>query len=250
MCGLCGVVYSDPKRPVDRDMLHRMTNMMSHRGPDGEGYFLVRGVGLGFRRLSIIDLQTGDQPISNEDGTVTVVCNGEIYNYQELRRHLQAGGHRFRTNSDVEVIVHLYEDHGVRCVDFLRGMFSFAIWDSRHRRLMLARDRFGIKPLSYATTPGGLFFGSEYKAILASGFIERQVDAGAMKELFAVGFVLAPKTLLSTIRRLPPARYLLYENGRLTIQRYWDLSFPYLPDAVLRPILAATLILVGGRLVF
>ncbi len=226
MCGLCGVVYSDPKRPVDRDMLHRMTNMMSHRGPDGDGYFVEPGIGLGFRRLSIIDLQTGDQPISNEDGSVTVVCNGEIYNYQELRRNLQAAGHRFRTNSDVEVIVHLYEDHGVRCVEFLRGMFSFAIWDSRHRRLMLARDRFGIKPLSYAITPGALFFGSEYKAILASGCIERQVDAGAMKELFAVGFVLAPKTLLSTIRRLPPAHYLLYENGRLTIQRYWDLCFP------------------------
>lgn len=226
MCGLCGVVYSDPKRPVDRGMLHRMTNMMTHRGPDGDGYFVEPGVGLGFRRLSIIDLQTGDQPISNEDGTVTVVCNGEIYNYQELRRNLQATGHRFRTNSDVEVIVHLYEDHGVRCVDFLRGMFSFAIWDSRHRRLMLARDRFGIKPLCYAIIPGVLFFGSEYKAILASGCIERQVDAGAIKELFAVGFVLAPKTLLSTIRRLPPAHYLLYENGRLTIQRYWDLCFP------------------------
>ena len=226
MCGLCGVVYSDPERPVDRDMLHRMTNMMSHRGPDGDGYFVEPGIGLGFRRLSIIDLQTGDQPISNEDGSVTVVCNGEIYNYQELRRNLQAAGHRFRTNSDVEVIVHLYEDHGVRCVEFLRGMFSFAIWDSRHRRLMLARDRFAIKPLSYAIIPGALFFGSEYKAILASDCVERQVDAGAMKELFAVGFVLAPKTLLSTIRRLQPAHYLLYEHGHLTIQRYWDLRFP------------------------
>ena len=226
MCGLCGVVYSDPKRPVDRDMLHRMTNTMSHRGPDGDGYFVEPGVGLGFRRLSIIDLQTGDQPISNEDGSITVMCNGEIYNYQELRRNLQAAGHRFRTNSDVEVIVHLYEDHGVRCVEFLRGMFSFAIWDSRHRRLMLARDRFGIKPLSYAIIPRALLFGSEYKAILASCCIERQVDAGAMEELFTVGFVLAPKTLLSTIRRLPPAHYLLYENGCLTIQRYWDLCFP------------------------
>jgi asparagine synthase (glutamine-hydrolysing) len=234
MCGLCGVVYSDPKRPVDRDMLHRMTNMMSHRGPDGDGYFVEPGIGLGFRRLSIIDLQTGDQPIPNEDGSVTVVCNGEIYNYQELRRSLQAAGHRFRTSSDVEVIVHLYEDHGVRCVEFLRGMFSFAIWDSRHRRLMLARDRFGIKPLSYAITPGALYFGSEYKAILASGCIERQVDAGAMKELFAVGFVLAPKTLFSTIRRLPPAHYLLYEHGRLEIQRYWDLYFPSIGEEVSR----------------
>ena len=226
MCGLCGVVYSDPKRPVDRDMLHRMTDMMSHRGPDGDGYFVEPGVGLGFRRLSIIDLETGDQPISNEDNSVTVVCNGEIYNYQELRRNLQAAGHRFRTNSDVEVIVHLYEDHGVRCVDFLRGMFGLAIWDSRRRRLMLARDRFGIKPLSYAITPDALFFGSEFKAFLASGCIERQVDAAAMKELFATGFILAPKTLLSSIRRLPPAHLLIYENARLTIQRYWDLHFP------------------------
>ncbi len=207
-------------------MLHHMTNIMAHRGPDGDGYFVEPGVGLGFRRLSIIDLETGDQPIANEDHSVTVVCNGEIYNYQELRRNLQANGHRFRTNSDVEVIVHLYEDHGVHCVDFLRGMFSFAIWDSRQRRLILARDRFGIKPLSYAVTPDALFFGSEYKAILASGGVERQVNAVALRELFATGFILAPKTFLSTIRRLPPAHYLVYENGRVSIQRYWDLEFP------------------------
>jgi asparagine synthase (glutamine-hydrolysing) len=207
-------------------MLHHMTNMMSHRGPDGDGYFVKPGIGLGFRRLSIIDLETGDQPISNEDNSVTVVCNGEIYNYQELRQNLEAAGHRFKTKSDVEVIVHLYEDYGVRCVDFLRGMFGFAIWDSRHRRLMLARDRFGIKPISYAITAGALFFGSEFKSILASGCIDRQVDASAMKELFAVGFVQAPKTLLSSIRRLPPGHYLLHENAQLTIQRYWDLCFP------------------------
>jgi len=203
-----------------------MTDMLVHRGPDGDGYFIEPGVGLGFRRLSIIDLHSGDQPMSNEDGSVTVVCNGEIYNYQALRRRLQASGHQFRSLSDVEVIVHLYEDHGVHCVDFLRGMFSFAIWDSRNRRVMLARDRFGIKPLSYAVTPDGLFFGSEYKAILASGCIERQVNVNALRELFEVGFVLAPKTLLSTIQRLPPAHYLLYERGRLSIRRYWDLSFP------------------------
>ncbi len=226
MCGLCGGVYSDSQRPVDRDMLHRMTNMMSHRGPDGDGYFVGPGIGLGFRRLSIIDLETGDQPISNEDRSVTVVCNGEIYNYQELRRNLQTAGHRFKTNSDVEVIVHLYEDYGVGCVDFLRGMFGFAIWDSRHRRFILARDRFGIKLLSYAITPGALFFGSELKSLLASGCIDRQVDAGAMKELFEIGFVQAPKTLLPTIRRIPPVHYLLHENGKITIQRYWDLSFP------------------------
>lgn len=211
-------------------MLHRMTDTMSHRGPDGDGYFVQPGVGLGFRRLSIVDLHTGDQPISSEDGSVTVVCNGEIYNSPELRRNLEDAGHRFRTHSDVEAIVHLYEDHGERCVDFLRGMFAFAVWDSRRRRLMLARDRFGIKPLSYAVAPGALHFGSEYKAILASGCVERRVDYGAMKELFAFGFVPSPRTLLSTVARLPPAHTLLYENGRVTVQRYWDLEFPCIGD--------------------
>ncbi len=230
MCGLCGVAYADRERPVDPSMLRRMTDTMSHRGPDGDGYFVGSGIGLGFRRLSIVDLQTGDQPIGSEDGSVTVVCNGEIYNAPELRRNLEASGHAFRTRSDVEAIVHLYEDHGVRCVDFLRGMFAFALWDSRRRRLMLARDRFGIKPLSYAVVPGALFFGSEYKAILASGCVERRVDVGAMKDLFAFGFVPSPCTLLCTVARLPPAHTLLYEGGRVTVERYWDLGFPCIGD--------------------
>lgn len=181
---------------------------------------------MGFRRLSIIDLKRGDQPISNEDETVTVVYNGEIYNYLELRERLLAAGHRFRTDSDVEVIVHLYEDYGLRCVEFLRGMFAFALWDGQHRRLMLARDRFGIKPVSYAVTGDALFFGSEIKSVLAGEAVERTVHAHAMHELFTVGFILAPHTLLRGVQRLPPAHYLLYQAGTLTVQRYWDLRFP------------------------
>jgi asparagine synthase (glutamine-hydrolysing) len=226
MCGITGVAYRDPSFPGDEKMLRRMMDIVRHRGPDGEGLHLQAGIGLGFRRLSIIDVQTGDQPISNEDGTVRVICNGEIYNYLELREQLLAAGHRFRTGSDAEVIVHLYEDYGVRCVERLRGMFGLALWDARHRRLMLARDRFGIKPLSYAVTGDGLFFGSEMKSILASGRVAREVQAHAMHELFTVGFILAPHTLLRGIQRLPPAHYLLYQEGALTIQRYWDLRFP------------------------
>src|SRR5687768_18596607 len=141
MCGVCGVAWTDAARPVERGLLQRMTDSLRHRGPDGEGFFTAPGIGLGFRRLSIIDLETGDQPIANEDGSVVVVCNGEIYNFEELRAELSARGHRFRTRSDVEVIVHLYEEHGTRCLERLRGMFGLALWDARRRRLLLARDR-------------------------------------------------------------------------------------------------------------
>lgn len=207
-------------------MLTRMTNIMTHRGPDNNGFFVSPGIGMGIRRLSIIDLQTGDQPVSNEDGTVTLVCNGEIYNFQELRKKLMVAGHRFKTNSDVEVIVHLYEDHGEECLKYLRGMFSFALWDARRRRLLLARDRLGIKPLLYSLATDGLYFGSEFKSILVSGRIERQVDLLAMEDLIRVGWVPAPKTLFRRIRQLRPGHYLLYQNGSLSIHKYWDLHFP------------------------
>lgn len=226
MCGICGVVYSHPERPVNREMLRKMTEIMSHRGPDSQGFHVEPGVGLGIRRLSIIDLETGDQPICNEDGTITVVCNGEIYNFKELRQELQARGHRFRTRSDIEVIVHLYEEYGIECVNHLRGMFGLALWDSARRRLMLARDRLGIKPLFYALKQDGLFFGSELKSILMSSSIERQIDVHALKDLFTIGFVVAPKTLFTEIRRLLPGHYLLYQDGKLSIHQYWDVRFP------------------------
>jgi asparagine synthase (glutamine-hydrolysing) len=226
MCGICGLVFADPERPIDKEMMRRMTEIMSHRGPDSQGFYVAPGIGLGITRLSIIDLETGDQPISNEDGTITVICNGEIYNYKELRQMLISDGHRFRTRSDVEVIVHLYEDYGVQCVNHLRGMFGFALWDSRTRLLMLARDRLGIKPLCYALTPDHLLFGSEYKSILVSSGIEREIDYQAFKDLFTVGFLLGQKTLFKKIRRLLPGHYLLYQDGKFSTHKYWDLCFP------------------------
>src|SRR5215204_2829840 len=222
MCGICGVVAADPRRPIDAEMVRAMTDTLWHRGPDGEGYHVTDGVGLGMRRLSIVDLATGDQPIASEDGSLVLVCNGEIYNHVELRRELERAGHRFRTRSDVEVILHLYEDRGPSCVQALRGMFAFALWDGSRRRLVLARDRLGIKPLHYAIAPDGLYFGSEAKAILASGAIIPRVDAAAMHELFTFGFPLAPRTMIESVRRLAPAHVLVYEAGAITMAPYWD----------------------------
>jgi len=229
MCGICGVVYFDPSRPVDGEMLRGMTEIVRHRGPDSCGFLSTSGVGLGIRRLSIIDLETGGQPISNEDGTVTLVCNGEIYNFVELRQQLEAAGHRFRTQSDVEVILHLYEDHGPDCVRHLRGMFGFALWDARLHTLMLARDRLGIKPLHYTSTNEGIYFGSELKSILITGRVERRLDLHALKDLFTLGFVVGPKTLFASIRRLQPGHYLLFQSGNTSIYQYWDVSFPPQP---------------------
>lgn len=222
MCGICGVAAADPRRPVDQAMVRRMTATLLHRGPDGEGLHVSEGVGLGMRRLSIVDLATGDQPIASEDGTLVLVCNGEIYNHVELRQELVRAGHRFRTASDVEVILHLYEDRGLACVDALRGMFAFALWDAPKRRLVLVRDRIGMKPLHYAERPDGLYFGSEAKAVLASGAVPVSLDAAAMHELFTFGFPLAPRTMIAAVRRLPPAHMLVYESGASRLQRYWS----------------------------
>jgi len=226
MCGICGVVTADASRPIDGPMLERMTDVLRHRGPDGRGFHVAPGIGLGVQRLAIVDLETGDQPIAGEDGTIALVCNGEIYNSPELRIELEDRGHRFRTRSDVEVIVHLYEEQGVECLHRLRGMFAFALWDGRKGRAMLARDRLGIKPLHYAVTPAGLYFGSELKAVLASGCITRDVDVRALDDLFTVGFVIAPHTLLKSIRRLLPGEYLLYQGGDVSTHRYWRPRFP------------------------
>jgi asparagine synthase (glutamine-hydrolysing) len=226
MCGICGLIYSDHERPVDRQTLAWMTNIMQHRGPDSFGFHVELGVGLGVRRLSIIDLKTGDQPISNEEGAVRVICNGEIYNFVELRQELLASGHRFHTSSDVEVIVHLYEDLGPDCVHRLRGMFGFALWDSHRRLLMLARDRLGIKPLYYTVRPEGLCFGSEIKPLLISGLVKPELDILALRDLFTFGFIMGPKTLFSVVNQLLPGHYLLYQDGNVSIQRYWQVSFP------------------------
>ena len=204
-----------------------MMDILRQRGPDSFGFHVEPGLGLGVRRLSIIDLTTGDQPISNEDGTVTVICNGEIYNFPELRQELMAAGHRFRTSSDVEVIVHLYEDLGPECVHQLRGMFGFALWDFHRRLLMLARDRLGIKPLYYALGADGICFGSEIKPILVADQLKPKMDVLALRDLFTFGFVRGPRTLFSGIHQLLPGNYLLCQEGNVSIKRYWRVSFPH-----------------------
>ena len=221
MCGICGVAFSDPLRVAGEATIERMLAPIAHRGPDGRGSARLSGAALGIRRLAIIDLETGGQPLANEDGTITLVCNGEIYNAPELRAALLGAGHRFRSRSDVEVIIHLYEDAGVECLAKLRGMFSLALWDGRRRRLMLARDRFGIKPLVYAANSDAVWFASEAKAILAAGVAGGEADPGAIDDLFRFGFVAGPHTLFSNIKKLPPAHFALYQGGTLSLGRYW-----------------------------
>jgi len=227
VCGICGIVHSDRGKPVDEGVLRRMNETLRHRGPDGDGFYRDKGVGLAMKRLSIIDLETGDQPIFNERKTLAIVCNGEIYNYVELRKNLIMKGHHFSTHSDVEVIVHLYEDHGLECLTYLRGMFAFALWDKEKDQLFLARDRLGIKPLNYAFSKDrSFYFGSEIKAILIAGEIEREVDPYAMQDMLIYGYVLSPRTLFRNIHRLLPGHYLLYKKGIVVVEKYWDLNFP------------------------
>ena len=227
MCGICGIARKDGA-PVEAPALARMAAALAHRGPDDEGIETLGPVGLGHRRLSIIDLSPdGHQPMANEDGSVRIVFNGEIYNFRELRAGLEARGHRFRSRSDTEVIVHLYEELGTDCLTRLRGMFALAIWDEPRRRLFLARDRVGKKPLYYADNPARFLFGSEIKAILAAGGVERRPDLQALHHYLTYQYVPAPWTAFAGIRCLPPAHFLLLEEGRTRLERYWRL--PYLP---------------------
>ena len=214
MCGIAGFAGFD-----DDALLRRMCASLTHRGPDEDGFFTAPGVGLAMRRLSVIDLATGRQPITNEDRTVWVVFNGEIYNYQELTEQLQARGHTFATHSDTETIVHLYEEHGLDFVQHLRGMFGIALWDSNRRRLVLVRDRIGEKPLFYSTTHGRLLFGSEIKAILQAGG-SRAVQPEAVAEFLAASYVPAPRTFFKGIHKLPPGTLLTYQEGRATTHPY------------------------------
>src|SRR5262245_64891081 len=202
MCGITGLVYNDPAHPVDRALFRRMTATLTHRGPDADGYHFAGGVALGHRRLSIIDLAGGDQPIYNEDRTKAVVFNGEIYNFRELRDDLEARGHRFATASDTETIVHAWEEYGDACVTQLRGMFALALWDARERRLLLARDRVGKKPLYYAHDGERLLFGSELKALLADPAIKRELSLEALDDYLAFGAVPAPRTVYRGIAQV------------------------------------------------
>jgi asparagine synthase (glutamine-hydrolysing) len=227
MCGICGVAGRDG---IDRDALVRMTGVLRHRGPDDEGYYVEKradgvAVGLGFRRLSIIDLETGNQPIANEDGSVRLVFNGEIYNFRDLRAELEARGHRFATNADTEVIVHLYEELGPRCLERLNGMFALALWDARERELLLARDRFGKKPLYYAEVGDTLLFGSELKSLREHPACPDELDHGALSSYLALEYVPAPRSILRGVSKLPGGHLLRWKDGRTAVERWWDLTF-------------------------
>lgn len=230
MCGITGIFEYNRHEPFPKDLIHRMNETIVHRGPDDEGIFSGPGIGLGFRRLSIIDLSTGHQPISNEDGTVWVMLNGEIYNYPELRAGLESKGHRFSTHSDTETIVHLYEEHGERCFAQLRGMFTIVLWDSRQRTLLLARDRVGKKPLYYAANSQRIIFGSELKVLLAADDLSREIDQQALCDYFSFGYVPAPKTIYRAARKLRPGHYLSVKAGSQREVCYWDISFRELEE--------------------
>ena len=223
MCGITGQLNFDVDRPVHRDDLAAMVQTLVHRGPDGAGYHLNGNAGLGMRRLAVIDLDTGEQPIYNEDRTVMTVFNGEIYNYRELRRDLQQRGHHFYTESDTEVIVHLYEEYGVDFPQRLNGMFAIALWDERRQRLLLTRDHLGIKPLYYALLPDRLLFASELKALRAAD-LPLTVDLEALSIYLSLLYIPAPHTIYREVRKLNPAETLVWEQGQATLRTYWDLA--------------------------
>lgn len=224
MCGIAGQVRADGQG-VEAATIARMCAAQEHRGPDSSGLHVEGEVGLGIQRLRVIDLETGDQPVANEDGSVTVVLNGEIYNYAELREELLRAGHRLRTKGDTETIAHLYEQHGADCVSRLQGMFCFALWDSRRRRLLIARDRVGKKPLFYSFHNGVLSFASELRALLADREVPREVDPAAIDAYLAYGYVPAPISAFRGVRKLPPAHTLVFEGGVLRTERYWRLEY-------------------------
>jgi len=227
MCGIAGILYSDSQREVDAGILKRMAGVIAHRGPDAEGFHIDGRIGLAHRRLSIIDLESGDQPIGNEDGSIQVVFNGEIYNFRELRSELESSGHVFHTLTDTEVIVHLYEELGDRCVERLRGMFAIALWDRRNQRLLLARDRVGIKPLFFSLNSGRIAFGSELKSVLAHGDIRRDIDPAALDEYFYYGMVPGGRCIFREVQKLLPGEILSVDahTWQTCRRKYWQLKF-------------------------
>src|SRR5215469_2622900 len=223
MCGIAGIVNADRTEPIAAAAIHRMCQAIVHRGPDDEGIFVKQNTGLGMRRLSIIDVAGGHQPVFNEDGSIWIVFNGEIYNFPELRPGLEARGHRFSTRSDTEVIVHLYEELGAACVEKLRGMFAFALYDERRRKLLIARDRLGKKPLHYAHVGGRLLFASEIKSILAVAPELAAVNNHALLEYLNFGYILEPHTAFEEIHKLAAGHLLEFSDNQIRISKYWDL---------------------------
>jgi len=224
MCGLSGLFRPEGLQPEDREKVWRMTRTLIHRGPDEEGFYVDNFIALGMRRLKIIDLVTGRQPMANEDQSIWTVYNGEIFNFPQLRAELEKRGHLLKTRSDTEVIVHLYEEEGPDFVHRLNGMFAIALWDKKRHRLCLYRDRLGIKPLHYSFLPDGLIFASEIKALLEAG-VDREIDFEALSQFFSFEFIPAPRTIFRKIHKLLPGHRLIYENGEIKIERYWDVVF-------------------------
>jgi asparagine synthase (glutamine-hydrolysing) len=225
MCGICGIVNFNATEPVDRQVLQSMTSAQAHRGPDDHGYFVEQNVGLGHRRLSIIDLSGGKQPMFNEDGSVVVVFNGEIYNYADLSSDLVSRGHRFTTRSDTETIVHAYEEYGNDCMRDFRGMFAFAIWDRRRRRLTLVRDRLGIKPVYYYLGKEFIVFASEIKSLLQHPGVPREVDRQSVDLYLSLRYVPGPRTMFKGIFKLQPGHFLTADENGVKIRKYWDLKY-------------------------
>jgi asparagine synthase (glutamine-hydrolysing) len=225
MCGITGELHFRLDEPVTPESITRMCNTLRHRGPDDEGIYVDGGFGMGMRRLSIIDLATGKQPISNEDGSIWTVFNGEIYNFLELRSFLQQKGHGFSTNTDTEVIVHLYEEYQEDFAKHLAGMFAIALWDTRQKKLILVRDRLGIKPLYYSVEPHRLLFGSELKALLPNG-ISREIDLQALHDYLSFNYVPGPRTIFTQVRKLPPGHLLTCAKGVVNLTSYWELEYP------------------------
>jgi asparagine synthase (glutamine-hydrolysing) len=223
MCGICGMVNSDFEKSVEQPLIKKMCDAIYHRGPDDDGIYVHKNVGIGMRRLSIIDLVTGKQPISNEDGSVWIVFNGEVYNHKHIRYELEARGHTFSTNTDTETIVHAYEEYGRDCVQKLNGMFAFAIWDNRKKQLFLARDRIGIKPLYYFFDKKKFIFGSELKSILKVKDIPKRIDLTALDNFLTFEYIPAPLSIFEDIKKLPPGHTLILKNNSISIQQYWDL---------------------------
>ena len=223
MCGIAGIVAADALGPEDRGRVIAMRDVIAHRGPDDAGLYLDGHAALGHRRLSIVDLAAGHQPLANEEDAIWIVFNGEIYNHAEVRPLLESAGHKYRTRSDTETIVHAYEQWGDACVERLRGMFAFAIWDARRRRLLIARDRLGVKPLYWATVGDRLLFGSEIKSLLASGLITPRANDQALPELLGTRYLSGSETLFEGVHRLMPGHTLTFENGNVRIRQYWDI---------------------------
>ncbi len=225
MCGICGKIYFDAQQQVEPSLLEKMCDAISHRGPDESGIHVAGHVGLGHRRLSIIDLSTGQQPMCNARKDLWIVYNGEVYNFAQLRVDLERKGYEFQTHSDTEVIIHLYDEYGTDCVNYLRGMFAFGIWDARNQRIFLVRDRVGQKPLFYHITDGAISFASEIKSLLQDPTVQREMDFEAMYHYLTYQYVPPPLTMFKGIHKLPPAHSLVCERGTVSIEQYWDLRY-------------------------